>query len=158
MIYIDENGNQIEQYDLSLGYLIDHEWIDHPEVAQSGHYEYNEDNVQTFVVDVPAKAPWHEVTVKRYVLYTQDELAYKAKLDYVKRLDTLECINVELTDKNNMQAVEIHDLQVTLEDTEKKLEDAEKKIIEYQVALEETQSINDMLMECVLEMSTVVYA
>ena len=39
MIYIDENGNNIDNYDLTIGYLVDHEWVDHPAVAQSGHYE-----------------------------------------------------------------------------------------------------------------------
>ena len=106
MTYFDENGNQIESYDLKLGYLVDYEWIDHPAVAQSGHYEYN-GVTQTFVVDVPAAPAWREVTAQKYVLYTEAELAHMAKLDYATRID-----NLEVADSG--QATEIDILKAVL--------------------------------------------
>lgn len=79
MVYIDVDGNELESVDLSLGYLVDAEWVDHPKVKQSGHYEYNKlengQKVQRFVVDTPARAAYREITVQKYILYTEEELA-----------------------------------------------------------------------------------
>ena len=150
MIYIDENNNQINDYDLTLGYLVDHEWIDHPAVAQSGHYEY-QDNVQTFIVDVQATPAWREVTTQRFVLYTEAELAHMAKLDYATRLENLEVADNEQIETNNTQAVQI------IAQEEKIIEQAEE-INTLKTALAETEATNAMLTECVLEMSEVVYA
>lgn len=94
MVYIDETGKQIENPDLSLGYLVDAEWTDHPAQKQQGHYEYAETGtggrVQTYVIDRPAKAAWREVTVRKYIPYSADELEAQRKADYAKRLDALE--------------------------------------------------------------------
>lgn len=94
MLYIDENGKQIENPDLSLGYLVDAQWTDHPAQEQQGHYEYANTamggRVQTFVIDQPASAAWREVTAQKYILYTEDELKLTGKADYGKRLDAIE--------------------------------------------------------------------
>lgn len=94
MVYIGEDGKQIENPDLSLGYLVDAEWTDHPAQEQQGHYEYANTamggRVQAFVIDQPASAAWREVTVQKYVLYTKEELELAKKADYAKRLDALE--------------------------------------------------------------------
>lgn len=77
MIYIDESGMQIETPDLSRGYLVDHEWIDHPAQAQIGHYEYMEDEgarLQVYVVDTPAAPARREITAQKYIRYTEAEL------------------------------------------------------------------------------------
>ena len=95
MVYIDENGVQIENPDLSHGHLVDAEWVDHPAKAQKGHYEYK-NGVQTFVVDAPPVAAYREVTVKRYVQYTEAELAAMAKADYANRLEALEAAGAAL--------------------------------------------------------------
>lgn len=150
MIYIDENNNQIDNYDLALGYLVDHEWIDHSAIAQSGHYEYIS-NVQTFVVDVPATPAWREVTTQKYILYTEAELAHMAKLDYATRLENLEVADGEQVKTNNAQTVQISTQE------EKIFEQAEE-IIMLKTALVNAEATNEMLMECVLEMSSVVYA
>lgn len=89
MVYIDETGVQIENPDLSIGYLVDAEWLDHPAQEQKGHYEY-ENGIQTFVVDQPAASAWSEVTVQRYVLYTEEELDAMGNSYYAERLDALE--------------------------------------------------------------------
>ena len=106
MVYIDENNNQIDNYDLTLGYLVDHEWIDHPAVTQSGHYEYK-GNVQTFVVDVPATPAWREVTTQKYILYTEAELADMSKIDYATILENLEVADGEQVKTNDAQTVKI---------------------------------------------------
>lgn len=94
MVYVDETGVELESVDLTLGYLVDDQWVDHPAQAQQGHYEYTDTQdggvVQNFVVDVPASPAWREVTVRKYILYTQDELNALQKSDYAKRLDALE--------------------------------------------------------------------
>jgi hypothetical protein len=150
MIYIDENGNQIESYDLTLGYLVDHEWIDHPAVAQSGHYEYG-DGVQAFVVDVPAESSWREVTIQKYILYTESELEYIAQHNYVARLGALEAADIDQENTNELQTVRIAT-------QEEKIIEQEAEIVGLKSALEYAQAANDMLTECVLEMSAVVYA
>lgn len=151
MIYIDENGNQLESYDLTLGYLVDHEWVDHPAVVQSGHYEYDENNVQSYVIDVPATSPWREVTKQKYVLYTEAELAHMAKLDYATRLENLEVTDSEQATTNETQATQIA-LQA------QKIVEQAAEIDTLKTALADAEATNAMLTECVLEMSAVVYA
>lgn len=63
------------------------------------------------------------------------------------------------------QATEIENLKTSLSDAETKIAESETALAETQAtltetqtALTETQATNDMLMECVLEMSEVVYA
>lgn len=106
MVYVDQNGNRIENPDLTKGYLVDSAWIDHPGTPQKGHYEYirrpEGGVVQTYVIDEPAQGGWREVTVQKYIPYAPEG-------------------------------------------------DMETRV----AALEEQGA---MLMECVLEMSTVVYA
>lgn len=151
MIYIDENLNQIESYDLTLGYLVDYEWVDHPAIPQSGHYEYDKNNVQSFVIDQPAVGAWREVTKQQYVLYTEADFAHMAKLDYATRLDNLEITNTELTETNETQTV-----QISTQET--KIIEQAAEIENLKTALADAEMINAMLTECVLEMSAVVYS
>ena len=94
MVYVDENGAVLEDVDLTKGYLVDEEWVDHPAVKQKGHYEYAETEtggrVQTFVVDTPASSAWREVTKRRYIPYTEEELETIERGKYGVRLDALE--------------------------------------------------------------------
>jgi hypothetical protein len=77
MVYIDENGAEIESFDLKKGYLVDEEWIDHPAIPEVGHYEYepltNGGRRQKYVVDEEGIPAWREVTKQKYVLYQQEE-------------------------------------------------------------------------------------
>lgn len=76
MIYIDENNNILDTVDLTKGYLVDYEWIDHPAIEQEGHFEYTElanGRLQTYIIDTPAQAAWREVTKQKYVLYSTSE-------------------------------------------------------------------------------------
>lgn len=137
MVYVDENGKILDSVDLTLGYLVDEEWEDHPQQQQEGHYEY-EDNeagcrTMTFVVDKEAKSAWREVTVQKYVLYTEDELVLVQKADYGKRLDEIEDGNYA----NRLVA----------------LEDAG-----YAEQISELKDDNTFLAQCLLEMSELVYA
>lgn len=90
MVYIDETGAQIESYDLTKGYLEDAEWIDHPAVKQAGHYEYGKNDVQRYVIDTPARAARREVTVRRFVRYTDEELAQRNAPTVEDRIAALE--------------------------------------------------------------------
>lgn len=94
MIYIDANGEQIESFDLTKGYLVDAEWVDHPEIRQEGHYAYGTlpegGRVQAYVVDVEYCPAWREVTVKQYIPYSDEELQAMAARDYLARLDAHE--------------------------------------------------------------------
>lgn len=89
MVYINESGAQIASYDLTKGYLVDAEWVDHPAVEQVGHYEYK-NGVQFFVVDTPAQAARREVTVQKFVLYTEEELAQMNAPTIEERVSALE--------------------------------------------------------------------
>lgn len=104
MIYIDVNGNQIETFDLTKGYLVDAEWIDHPEVQPEGHYQYGTlpegGRVQVYVVDAEYCPAWREVTVKQYIPYTEEELQAMAARDYLARLDAHD---VEIRKMNDEQ-------------------------------------------------------
>ena len=78
MVYIDENGAVLDSVDLTKGFLADVEWIDHPQVQEEGHYEYDElpggGQLQRYVVDVQYAPAYREVTVQRYTPYTEEEL------------------------------------------------------------------------------------
>lgn len=79
MVYIDENGALLESVDLTIGYLEDVEWVDHPETPQKGHYEYDElpggGRLQRYVEEVPYAPAYREVTIQRYIPYSEEELA-----------------------------------------------------------------------------------
>lgn len=91
MKYIDEEGNELAGVDLTAGYLVDAEWIDHAEVSQEEHYEYTDlaggGQRQKAVIDVPYAPAWREVTAQRYIPYTQEQLAELARRNYAQRLD-----------------------------------------------------------------------
>lgn len=102
MIYIDENGAEITNYDLTKGYLVDGEHVDHPEISEKGHYEYEPlaggGRLQKYIIDTPYQPAYREVTVQKYIRYTTEELELLAKADYAGRLDALES-NVEQHDE-----------------------------------------------------------
>lgn len=102
MVYVDEGGNLLESVDLSLGRLEDHEWIDHPEISEEGHYEYADfedgGQLQKYVIDIPYQAPYREVIVQKYILFTEEELEAIARGDYSARLDKLEGLQAEYLD------------------------------------------------------------
>ena len=101
MRILDENNVEITAPDLTLGHLVEEEVFvaHHPaveEVPEQWHYE----TIQEYpsggrdvvkVVDVPgveAKAAWDEYeTIKRYVPYTEEELA---ALEEARNRPTLE--------------------------------------------------------------------
>ena len=91
MKYIDEDGNELQGVDLTTGYLEDAEWTDHEEIPQVVHYEYTDleggGQRQTAIIDVPFAPAWREVTVQRYIRYTQEQLAALARQNYALRLD-----------------------------------------------------------------------
>ena len=60
--------------------------------------------------------------------------------------------------KITAQETEINNLKNALTDAEAKIIESEAALAETQANLAETQAANDMLMECVLEISEVVYA
>lgn len=103
MLYIDQNGVEIESFDLKKGYLIDAEWADHPEVPGLGHYEYTPlpggGRRQTYVVDEPFIPAWREITVKQYIPYTDEELADITGKDYDAILDAHEASIQQLTEQ-----------------------------------------------------------
>ena len=108
MRILDENNVEITAPDLTLGHLVEEEVFvaHHPaveEVPEQWHYETikeypvgGKDVVR--VVDVPwveAKAAWDEYeTIKRYVPYTEEELAAleeaRNKPTLESRVETLE--------------------------------------------------------------------
>lgn len=106
MKIVDENGIELENPDLSLGYLVEsvqfvfHEAVEG--VEERFHYvtlkEYPNGGKDVIkVIDVPgveARAAWEEeVPVYRYVLYTQEELEHireQFKSSYEERIEQLE--------------------------------------------------------------------
>lgn len=88
MRILDENGLEITNPDLEIGYLVEEQLFleHHPKVEavrEKGHYETvaeypNGGKDIEWVVDVPGVAAtdaWDEYeTVQRYVLYTEEEL------------------------------------------------------------------------------------
>lgn len=99
MIYIDETRKQIENPDLTKGYLVEAEWVNHPAVDEVGHYEYSDleggGQLQKYVVDFPFAPAWREVTVMKYIAYTEEELEQMNKADVNARLDALEATTAE---------------------------------------------------------------
>ena len=101
MRILDENNVEITSPDLSLGHLVEEELFlaHHPAVEavrEQWHYEtvyeyLNGGKDVVKVVDVPgveAKAAWDEYeTIKRYVPYTEEELA---ALEEARNRPTLE--------------------------------------------------------------------
>ena len=108
MRILDKNNVEITSPDLSLGHLVEEEVFvaHHPaveEVRERWHYEtvyeyLNGGKDVVKVVDVPgveAKDAWDEYeTIKRYVPYTEEELAAleeaRNKLTLEDRVDVLE--------------------------------------------------------------------
>ena len=94
MIYIDENGNELQSVDLARGWMRDAAWVDHPAQAQTGHFAYEPlpggGRVQRFIVDTPHRAARREVTAQMYIPYTQAELDALSRGDYGARMDALE--------------------------------------------------------------------
>ena len=108
MRILDENNVEITNPDLSLGHLVEEEVFvaHHPaveEVPEQWHYETVNDYLNggkdvVKVIDVPgveAKDAWDEYeTIKRYVPYTEEELAAleakRNKPTLESRVETLE--------------------------------------------------------------------
>lgn len=93
MVYVDEIGAVLESVDLSKGYLEDAEWVDHPEVPEVAHFEYEElkggGRLQKHVVDTPYQPAWREVTKQRYIPYTEEELEAMKGVDYGAQIESL---------------------------------------------------------------------
>ena len=137
MKIIDENGEAIENPDLTLGYLVDDtEPVEHPAVEgveEQWHWETVTEypnggkDVQR-VVDVPgvqAQEEWVEqVPIQKYIRYTAEELA--------------------------------------AQEEERKKAEAREKLPETVAALQEENKTlkkeSEMLKQCLLEMSEIVYA
>lgn len=106
MKIIDENGIELENPDLSLGHLVKSTQIVFHEAVEGVQERYHYVTLKEYpnggkdvlkVIDVPgveAREAWEEeVPVYRYVLYTEEELAYireHSKPPYEGRLKELE--------------------------------------------------------------------
>ena len=104
MRILDLNGMELENPDLSLGYLTEEEiLISHHEaveaVAEQWHYETaavypNGGKDIAKVIDVPgveAREAWDEFeTVQRYIPYTDEELEERNRPTLESRVETLE--------------------------------------------------------------------
>lgn len=139
MVYIDENGNVLESVDLNLGHLEDAEWIDHPEIEQTGHYEYEKLNenggqIQKYIIDTPWQPAYREVTKQRYILYTEEELASMAKANYAQRLEDLES-GLKAQEENQEQTNTLLSAQV-----------------------QAVSDRSDFVEDCIAEMAAIVYA
>ena len=88
MKIIDENGIELENPDFLLGYLKEDVQIIHHEAVEGVKEEFHYETIREYpnggkdvrkVIDVPgveAKEAWDEkISVHRYVLYTEEELA-----------------------------------------------------------------------------------
>jgi hypothetical protein len=141
MKIIDENGSVVENPDLTAGYLAaDTEAVEHPAqdaVEELSHYETvaeypNGGKDVRKVIDraaVPAAPAWTEqVPIQRYIRYTAEELARREKEQQEARQQQ------EALDK----------LPQTLEALQEDNKTLKKE--------------NEMLKQCLLEMSEIVYA
>lgn len=141
MKIIDENGSVVENPDLTAGYLAaDTEAVEHPAqdaVEELSHYETvaeypNGGKDVRKVIDraaVPAAPAWTEpVPIQRYIRYTAEELARREKEQQEARQQQ------EALDK----------LPQTLEALQEDNKTLKKE--------------NEMLRQCLLEMSEIVYA
>ena len=106
MRIIDDNGVELENPDLSLGYLIESTQIILHEAVEGIEEKYHYVTLKEYpnggkdvlkVIDVPgveAREAWEEeIPVYRYVLYTEEELEYireHSKPLYEGRLKELE--------------------------------------------------------------------
>ena len=134
MKYIDEQGKPLESVDLKLGYLEDAEWVDHQEVQEVGHYEYEPldggGQLQRYVVTTPYQAAWREVTVQRYIRYTPEDLEAIAAGDYAARLSALEAASRAQSDTNALLSAQV----------------------------QAVSDRGDFVEDCLAEMATIVYA
>lgn len=141
MKIIDENGSVVENPDLTAGYLAaDTEAVEHPAqdaVEELSHYETvaeypNGGKDVRKVIDraaVPAAPAWTEqLPIQRYIRYTAEELARREKEQQEARQQQ------EALDK----------LPQTLEALQEDNKTLKKE--------------NEMLKQCLLEMSEIVYA
>ena len=141
MKIIDENGSVVENPDLTAGYLAaDTEAVEHPAqdaVEELSHYETvaeypNGGKDVRKVIDraaVPAAPAWTEqLPIQRYIRYTAEELARREKEQQEARQQQ------EALDK----------LPQTLEALQEDNKTLKKE--------------NEMLRQCLLEMSETVYA
>ena len=141
MKIIDENGSVVENPDLTAGYLAaDTEAVEHPAqdaVEELSHYETvaeypNGGKDVRKVIDraaVPAAPAWTEqLPIQRYIRYTAEELARREKEQQEARQQQ------EALDK----------LPQTLEALQEDNKTLKKE--------------NEMLRQCLLEMSEIVYA
>ena len=141
MKIIDENGSVVENPDLTAGYLAaDTEAVEHPAqdaVEELSHYETvaeypNGGKDVRKVIDraaVPAAPAWIEqLPIQRYICYTAEELARREKEQQEARQQQ------EALDK----------LPQTLEALQEDNKTLKKE--------------NEMLKQCLLEMSEIVYA
>lgn len=141
MKIIDENGSVVDNPDLTAGYLAaDTEAVEHPAqdaVEELSHYETvaeypNGGKDVRKVIDraaVPAAPAWTEqVPIQRYIRYTAEELARREKEQQEARQQQ------EALDK----------LPQTLEALQEDNKTLKKE--------------NEMLKQCLLEMSEIVYA
>lgn len=141
MKIIDENGSVVESPDLTAGYLAaDTEAVEHPAqdaVEELSHYETvaeypNGGKDVRKVIDraaVPAAPAWTEqLPIQRYIRYTAEELARREKEQQEARQQQ------EALDK----------LPQTLEALQEDNKTLKKE--------------NEMLRQCLLEMSEIVYA
>ena len=87
MKIIDENGNEVINPDLSVGYLKDDTIIKHHEAVEGVEEQWHYETIATYpnggkdvqkVIDVPgveAQEAWDEkIPALRYVLFTEEEL------------------------------------------------------------------------------------
>ena len=141
MKIIDENGSVVENPDLTAGYLAaDTEAVEHPAqdaVEELSHYETvaeypNGGKDVRKVIDraaVPAAPAWTEqLPIQRYIRYTAEELARREREQQEARQQQ------EALDK----------LPQTLEALQEDNKTLKKE--------------NEMLKQCLLEMSEIVYA
>lgn len=141
MKIIDENGSVVENPDLTAGYLAaDTEAVEHPAqdaVEELSHYETvaeypNGGKDVRKVIDraaVPAAPAWTEqVPIQRYIRYTAEELARREKEQQEARQQQ------EALDKLPQTLAALQEDNKTL------------------------KKENEMLKQCLLEMSEIVYA
>ena len=127
MRILDENNAEITSPDLSLGHLVEEEVFvaHHPavaEVREQWHYEtvyeyLNGGKDVVKVIDVPgveAKDAWDEYeTIKRYVPYTEEELA---ALEEARNKPTLESRVDVLETTTEEQGITIDDMILIMAD------------------------------------------
>ena len=90
MKIIDENGIEITNPDMTVGYLVDDTIVHHDAVEMEGHYTYTElkggGQLQHYVIDVPPSPAYDEVTAQKYIPYTQEELDKRNEPGVIEKL------------------------------------------------------------------------